>query len=238
MEAKHIIHKANSRGHADYGWLNTYHTFSFGDYYDPNRVNFGAFRVLNDDTIDGGTGFDTHPHKNMEIITIPLDGALAHKDSMGNASVITQGEIQVMSAGTGIYHSEFNHFSDKKGHFLQLWIIPNKENVTPRYGQLTISRDEKTNKFHQIVSPDPLDEGLWIHQQAWIHIGKLEAGDQTVYHLKKEGNGVYIFVIDGFVNVNHEELSERDGMGITDCKTIAFSATKNTEVLIIEVPMN
>lgn len=237
METKHIIHRADSRGHADYGWLKTNHTFSFSDYYNPNRMNFGALRVLNDDTIEGGRGFDTHPHKNMEIITIPLIGALEHKDSLGNASVINQGDIQVMSAGTGVYHSEFNHYKDKPGQFLQIWVMPNKENVTPRYGQISLNMEDRHNKFQQIVSPNPTFEGLWIHQQAWFHLVNLDAGKKINYPLKKEGNGVYLFIISGIAKINGEILSTRDGMGIIGAETIAIEADSKAEILVIEVPM-
>lgn len=238
MDTKQIIHRANSRGHADYGWLNTYHSFSFSEYYNPNRMNFGALRVLNDDTIEGGTGFDTHPHNNMEIITIPLDGALKHKDSMGNSSIINQGEIQVMSAGTGIYHSEFNPHKDKSGQFLQIWVMPNQENVTPRYGQIALNVEDRHNKFQQIVSPNPSDEGLWIHQQAWFYLADFDAGKLANYQLKKEGNGVYLFVISGSIIINNEVLESRDGMGITGAEIIAIEANSKTEILVIEVPMN
>ncbi len=238
MEAKKIIHHANSRGHADYGWLKTYHTFSFSNYYNPNRINFGALRVLNDDTIEGGTGFDTHPHKNMEIITIPLIGALEHKDSLGNASVIKQGDIQVMSAGTGVYHSEFNHHKDKSGQFLQIWVLPDKENATPRYGQISLNREDRHNKFQQIVTPNPSFESIWIHQQAWIHLGNFDAGKRANYQLKKEENGVYLFIISGSAKINGEILSTRDGMGITDTENISIEADSKAEILVIEVPIN
>lgn len=170
---KKEIHRASSRGHANHGWLNSYHTFSFGNYHDPKRMNFGVLRVLNDDEVDPGMGFGTHPHNNMEIISIPLEGDLEHRDSMGNTTVIKQGDIQAMSAGTGVSHSEKNKNRDKKVKFLQIWILPNKTNVTPRYDQITLKPDSLKDRFLQIISPNPEDAGIWIHQNAWFHLGNL-----------------------------------------------------------------
>lgn len=232
-----ILHKASTRGFADHGWLKSRHTFSFADYYNPKRMNFGALRVLNDDQIDGGTGFGTHPHDNMEIISIPLEGALEHKDSMGNVAVIKSGDIQVMSAGTGIKHSEYNKNKDLIGKFLQIWIIPNKENVTPRYDQITLKAEDRKNKLQQIISPNPKDEGVWIHQNAWFHLGKLDKGISLDYELKKSGNGIYAFVINGNVTVNGTELNERDGFGIWNIEKINIFADRNAEILLMEVPM-
>lgn len=234
---KTIFHKAETRGHANHGWLDTYHTFSFANYYNPERVNFGALRVLNDDTVDAGMGFGTHPHKNMEIVSIPLAGELEHKDSMGNVTVIKNGEIQVMSAGTGIYHSEYNKNQDQLVKFLQIWVIPNEENVTPRYDQIVIP--EKSNKLVQIVSPNPADEGVWIHQNAWFHIGNFEKGEATEYTLKNAENGVYAFVIKGSFEVENQILNTRDGLGIWEISTMSFKALENdSEILLMEVPMN
>src|SRR5512133_742964 len=179
--ANTILHKAATRGHANHGWLNSFHTFSFANYYDPERVHFGALRVLNDDTVEAGMGFDTHPHDNMEIISIPLEGDLEHRDSMGNSSVIRYGDIQVMSAGTGIFHSEFNANKDKRVKFLQIWVFPNKKNVNPRYGQITLNPDDRHNRLHQILSPNPHDEGVWIYQDAWFHLAKFDKDFSAEY---------------------------------------------------------
>lgn len=234
---KRIIHKSHTRGHADYGWLNTHHTFSFANYYDADRIHFGALRVLNDDIISGGNGFDTHPHDNMEIISIPLEGALVHRDSMGNSTVIHQGDIQVMSAGSGIEHSEYNYHPDKSGKFLQIWVFPNKRNVTPRYGQITLNPADSLNRLQQIVSPDPNDEGLWIHQEAWFHIGNFTQRSQFEYKLKKKGNGVYLFVIEGEAEIEDEPLGPRDGIGIWESDSISITAKNTLKLLIMEVPM-
>ncbi len=174
--SKHIIHKADTRGNANFGWLNSYHTFSFGHYFEPSRTHFGALRVLNDDTVAAGMGFGTHPHDNMEIISIPLEGDLEHQDSMGNKTVIKHGDVQVMSAGTGVSHSEYNKNQDKQVKFLQIWVFPNKRNVTPRYDQITLHETDRRNKFQQILSPNANDEGIWIHQDAWFHLGKFDEG--------------------------------------------------------------
>ena len=205
--ANQLIHKAATRGHADHGWLRTNHTFSFADYYNPERIHFGALRVLNDDYIAGGMGFGTHPHDNMEIITIPLEGDLEHKDSMGNGTVIKHGDVQVMSAGTGITHSEYNHNKTKPVQLLQIWVFPNKRNVTPRYDQITLDVNERRNKLQQILSPNSDDEGVWIHQDAWFHIGRFDQNFETTYTWKKQGNGVYVFVIKGDITVNGTALN-------------------------------
>jgi len=237
--ANQLIHKAATRGHADHGWLRTNHTFSFADYYNPERVHFGALRVLNDDYIAGGMGFGTHPHDNMEIITIPLEGDLEHKDSMGNGTVIKHGDIQVMSAGTGITHSEFNHNKTKPVQLLQIWVFPNKRNVTPRYGQITLDVNERRNKLQQILSPNSDDEGVWIHQDAWFHIGRFDQNFETTYTWKKQGNGVYVFVIKGNITVNGTALNERDGSGIWNTDSMSIQANSaDAELLIIEVPMH
>lgn len=232
-----VVHKANSRGHADHGWLNAYHTFSFAGYYDPERIHFGMLRVLNDDTIAGGMGFGMHPHDNMEIITIPLKGELEHKDSMGNHGVIKAGDIQVMSAGTGIRHSEFNHNKDQEVKLLQIWVFPNKKNVPPRYGQMTFDVAGRKNKLQQIVSPGPAEDGMWIHQDAWFHMVNLDAGQKVTYDLRKKGNGVYCFVIEGGALVAGRELNRRDGAGIRNADSFDISAKTNTEVLLMEIPL-
>ncbi len=237
--ANQLIHKAATRGHADHGWLRTNHTFSFADYYNPERIHFGALRVLNDDYIAGGMGFGTHPHDNMEIITIPLEGDLEHKDSMGNGTVIKHGDVQVMSAGTGITHSEYNHNKTKPVQLLQIWVFPNKRNMTPRYDQITLDVNQRHNKLQQILSPNSDDEGVWIHQDAWFHIGKFDQNFETTYTWKKQGNGVYVFVIKGNISVNGTALNERDGSGIWNTDSMSIQANSaDAELLIIEVPMH
>ncbi|MXN89398.1 pirin family protein [Pasteurella canis] len=234
---KTIYHSANSRGNADHGWLKSRHTFSFGHYYDPSRVNFGVLRVINDDFVEGGMGFGTHPHNNMEIISIPLSGDLAHKDSMGNGSIIRNGDIQVMSAGTGITHSEMNPNADIPVKFLQIWVIPNKRNVEPRYQQITIADNAKPNDFQQILSPNQDDEGVWIHQDAWFSLAKFDKGIARNYSLNKAGNGVYAFVIKGQANVAGVDLNERDGLGVWDTDNLDIVASSDAEILLMEVPM-
>ncbi|MEZ4774345.1 MAG: pirin family protein [Bacteroidia bacterium] len=234
---KTVLHKANTRGHANHGWLNSYHSFSFANYYNPERVHFGVLRVLNDDTVSQGMGFGKHPHDNMEIISIPLEGDLEHKDSMGNTTVIRQGDIQVMSAGTGIFHSEYNKNKDKEVKFLQIWIFPNKKNVKPRYDQISLDEAEQHNVFRQVLSPNPEDDGVWIHQDAWFHLGKLDAGIETTYSLKKPGNGVYAFVLEGDVSVENISLNRRDGLGVWETDTLHIKADSQTQVLLMEVPM-
>ena len=234
----YIIHKANTRGHADHGWLESYHSFSFASYQNPERMNFGVLRVLNDDTVSQGMGFGKHPHDNMEIISIPLEGDLEHKDSMGNTTVIKQGDIQVMSAGTGIFHSEYNRNKDQQVKFLQIWIYPNQKNVTPRYDQITLDLRDRKNKLQQILSPNQDDEGVWIYQDAWFHIGKFDAGFETTYAIKKSGNGVYAFVLKGSFTIGGVEVSERDGLGISAVDSFDVTAnTADSEILLMEVPM-
>ena len=233
---KFILHSANSRGHANHGWLESFHTFSFANYYDPNRMNFGVLRVLNDDRIAAGTGFGTHPHENMEIISIPLSGGLKHKDSMGNETVIQSGEIQVMSAGTGVQHSEMNNSSSEEARFLQIWIIPDKRNVTPRYDQIKIPA-HTNNEWNQVLSPNDNDDGVWIHQKAWFSIGDFNTGVQSTYQLNEPSNGVYIFVLDGELQVNENVLQTRDGMGVWETDKLLFNFTKATKVLLMEVPL-
>jgi len=232
-----VFHKANTRGHANHGWLDTYHTFSFGHYYDPERMHFGALRVLNDDSVEAGKGFGTHPHDNMEIVSIPLEGDLEHKDSMGNKAVIREGEIQVMSAGTGVFHSEYNLNQDQQVKFLQIWIFPNKKDMEPRYDQLSIRDLEQENKFSQILSPRKQDQGVWIHQDAWFHIGNFEAGKSATYSLNREDNGVYIFLLEGELEVEGQLMEKRDGMGIQGANEITFTSCKASRALLMEVPM-
>ncbi|RDI13117.1 pirin family protein [Flavobacterium sp. AG291] len=233
-----VLHKANSRGHANQGWLDSHHSFSFANYYNPDRMHFGVLRVLNDDRVDAGMGFGTHPHDNMEIISIPLEGDLEHKDSMGNTAVIKKGDIQVMSAGTGIYHSEYNKNKDRLTKFLQIWVYPNKKNVTPRYDQITLNEADRHNKLQQILSPNANEEGVWIHQDAWFHLGKFDKDFTTDYKLKKSGNGIYAFVIKGDINIGNIQLNERDALGIWNTSEISIIAnTPDAELLLIEVPM-
>jgi quercetin 2,3-dioxygenase len=232
-----VLHKADSRGYASHGWLISRHTFSFANYYNPERVHFGALRVLNDDIVDAGKGFGTHPHDNMEIVSIPLEGDLEHRDSMGNISVIRHGDIQVMSAGTGIFHSEFNKNNDQEVKFLQIWIIPNKKNVVPRYDQITLKLEDRHNKLQQILSPNAEDEGVWIYQNAWFHIGKFDKGFNTDYKIRAKNNGVYAFVLSGEIAINNQQLKSRDGFGIWDTEILSISAGTESEFLLMEVPM-
>ncbi len=232
-----ILHKADTRGRANHGWLDSHHSFSFANYYNPDRMNFGVLRVLNDDVVAQGRGFGTHPHDNMEIISIPLSGDLEHKDSMGNVTVIKEGDIQVMSAGTGVYHSEFNKNKDKEVRFLQIWLFPNQQNVEPRYDQISITDVEKKNEFYQILSPSKEDDGVWIHQNAWFHMGKLDSGKTASYSFKDKDNGVYAFVLEGDVSINGQELNRRDGYGMWNMDQFEVEAQSDAKVLLMEVPM-
>lgn len=236
--SKSILHKADTRGHANHGWLDSKHTFSFANYYNPERMHFGVLRVLNDDQVAPGMGFGTHPHENMEIISIPLEGDLEHKDSMGNITVIRNGDIQVLSAGTGITHSEYNKNKDKEVKFLQIWIFPNKQNVTPRYSQISLKIEDRHNNFQQIISPNPDDEGAWINQNAWFSMGNFDSGFETTYNLKSSQNGVYIFVLEGEIEVNGQILSKRDGFGIWNIENFNMKALSNCDVLLMDVPMD
>jgi len=232
-----VIHRANTRGNANHGWLNAWHSFSFANWYNPERVHFGALRVLNDDTIAAGMGFGTHPHDNMEIITIPLEGDLAHKDSMGNAATIKTGDVQVMSAGSGIRHSEFNPNSDQQTKLFQIWLFPNQENVTPRYQQITLDQSLQKNNFAQILSPNPEDEGVWIHQDAWFYLSNFDKDFSKELNLKKEGNGFYIMTIEGEIEVNGEKLTTRDAIGIWNTNTLEIKAVTAAKFLVMEIPM-
>ena len=236
--SKLIIHRSNTRGHANHGWLDSYHTFSFAQYYNPERMHFGVLRVLNDDIVAGGMGFGTHPHDNMEIISIPLKGDLMHKDNMGNTQIISEGDVQILSAGSGITHSEYNKNQNDKVNFLQIWIYPNKKNVTPRYDQYSFKKEDRKNKLQQVISPSKDDEGIWIHQDAWFHLGNFDNGVTTEYQLKKKGNGVYIFLLEGSIVIEDNVLQKRDGIGIWETDAIKINATANSEFLIMEIPMN
>ena len=232
-----VYHAANTRGHQDHSWLKANHSFSFANWHNPERVHFGALRVLNDDYIAPSMGFGTHPHDNMEIITIPLVGDLEHQDSMGHGAVICEGDIQVISAGTGIQHSERNPREDKQVELLQLWIFPNQKDVTPRYDQISIRDLKKENVFYQILSPNENDQGSWIYQNAWMHLGDFMKPTQTSYTLAAKGNGVYVFVIDGSVTIGEKRLSKRDALGVWDSESIDFSIEKNSRILLIDVPL-
>lgn len=231
------MHKAETRGDANHGWLHSRHTFSFANYYNPERMHFGVLRVLNDDIVAGGEGFSKHPHDNMEIISIPLEGDLEHKDSMGNVKVIRNGDIQVMSAGTGIQHSEYNKNSDKQVKFLQIWVFPDKKNVTPRYDQITLKSTDRHNIFQQILSPNPDDAGVWIHQRAWFHLAQFDTNHSQVYTMKNKANGLYVFNLNGMIKVNNQLLNARDGYGIWNVEEVTIKADASAEFLLMEVPM-
>lgn len=232
-----IVHKAETRGHANHGWLDSHHSFSFANYYNPERMHFGVLRVLNDDHVEAGMGFGTHPHDNMEIISIPLEGDLEHKDSMGTTAVIKNGDVQVMSAGSGITHSEYNKNKDKAVKFLQIWVFPNKKNVKPRYDQISLKESDRHNKLQQIISPNADDAGVWIHQNAWFHLGKFDKGVNADYTIKAKGNGVYAFILKGDVSINGQKLNKRDGFGIWDTDKLKISADSDAEFLLMDVPM-
>lgn len=234
---KTVLHKADTRGHANHGWLEAYHSFSFARYYDPQRIHFGMLRVLNDDTISPGRGFGEHPHDNMEIITIPLEGKLEHADSMGNVAVVSEGDVQVMSAGSGITHSEYNKNNDKPLKLLQIWVFSNERNVEPRYDQISIRDVKVKNDFYQILSPYKEDQGVWIHQDAWFSLGDFEPGKSASYKLHKEENGIYLFVIEGSVTVGGQLLERRDALGIWETDSITLASSAESRVLLMEVPM-
>lgn len=236
---KLTIHKAGCRGKADYGWLKTFYSFSFAGYYNPDRMNFGALRVLNDDIIQAGMGFGTHPHDNMEIITIVLEGELEHRDSMGNGSVIKAGEIQVMSAGTGIHHSEYNPSEENDTKLLQIWIFPNEKNVIPSYGQAKFSEDDLKGNLLNVVSPFGNGNKLEINQNSWLSLGLINSGNDLKYQLKSKNNGVYVFVINGNIEVETEILNERDAVCIENIESeINLKTKSDSKILIIEIPNN
>jgi len=235
---KKILHRSETRGDANHGWLHSKHTFSFANYYDPQRMNFGVLRVLNDDKVSGGMGFGMHPHQNMEIISIPLSGDLEHQDSMGNTTVIKEGDIQVMSAGTGVQHSEYNKNKDEEVRFLQIWVIPHTQNVEPRYDQITLKKEDRKNKLQQVLSPNKEDAGVWIHQDAWFNMVDLDADKAVTYDFNLASNGLYIFVLEGSVEVADEKLERRDGLGISDTQSITLKASEQASVLLMEVPLH
>ena len=234
---KTILHKANTRGQANHGWLQSQHSFSFGNYHDPERMNFGMLRVLNDDVVQPGMGFATHTHKNMEIISIPLQGDLEHKDSMGNTTVIKQGDVQVMSTGKVISHSEYNKNIDREVKFLQIWVIPNKNEVEPRYNQITITNTDSKNRFIQVLSPNSNDDGVWIYQNAWFYLGEFEKGHEQTYEVNDKSNGIYVFVLEGNSTIERQNLNKRDGLGIRETDKITITADSDTKLLVMEVPM-
>ena len=233
-----VLHKANTRGSANHGWLEVNHSFSFANYYNPDRMNFGVLRVLNDDKIAPSKGFGTHPHDNMEIISIPLEGALEHKDSMGNGAIIQSGDVQVMSAGTGIQHSEFNANNDQSVKLLQIWLFPKMRNVAPRYDQISIKDIKRQNEFYQVLSPNADDQGVWIHQDAWFYLGEFDKDLSTTYNINKSDNGVYAFVLEGTAEIAGQSLEKRDGFGIWNVNDFEIKADKNSRILLMEVPMS
>ncbi|MDX2003331.1 MAG: pirin family protein [Chitinophagales bacterium] len=234
---KTIIHKADTRGHANHGWLNTYHTFSFSSYHNPERVHFGALRVLNDDYVAAGMGFGKHPHDNMEIVTVPLTGALKHNDSTGREKIIRKGEVQIMSAGKGIYHSEINASHDEAVTLLQIWVLPKERNIEPRYDQKEFGVENRKNRIQTVVGPDQKEGALWINQDSWFSLSDLDAGQEITYALNKSGNGVYVFVIEGSANIEGQQLEKRDGIGISETDSILVKTSTGAELIFIEVPM-
>jgi redox-sensitive bicupin YhaK (pirin superfamily) len=235
---KKTLHRANERGHADHGWLNAHHSFSFANWYDPTKIHFGMLRVLNDDIVSGGQGFGMHPHNDMEIITIILKGALQHRDNMGNGSVIRPGDVQVMSAGTGVMHSEFNPSSTEEVNLFQLWVFPKENGIKPRYDQKTFNVDDRKNKIQTVASGFKKNGELYIHQDAAISMSSIEKGKTVTYDFSKKGNGAYIMVINGSVKIADEILGMRDAIGVSDTEKIEIIANDDSEILIIDVPMN
>jgi quercetin 2,3-dioxygenase len=261
--ANTILHKADTRGHADHGWLVSHQSFSFAGYFNPERIQFGMLRVLNDDFVAGGKGFGSHPHDNMEIISIPLEGSLVHEDNLGHRQVVSQGEIQVMSTGKGVFHSEYNNSPDQPAKFLQIWVFPNRLNVEPRYDQVRLDPEKGHNRLQQVLSPGPRGgnnrafgegyervgardeapakfwkgdadgEGSWIYQDAWFHMGQWDAGREFIYELKKKGNGIYFFVISGSFAVDGQPLEARDGLGITDRETVAVRSQEAHSQILV-----
>jgi quercetin 2,3-dioxygenase len=233
-----VVHRASSRGYNNFGWLKTFHTFSFSNYFNPERMHFGKLRVLNDDRVEGGTGFDLHPHENMEIITIPLSGTLLHTDSFGHEQEIKPGEVQIMSAGTGLYHSEYNGSETEPVTLLQIWVLPKIMNVKPRYDQKAFNHIDKLNKFQTIVSPNEKDGSLFINQDAYFHLAELDESLEINYKLENSKSGVYLFIIEGRVQTSNEVLNRRDAIGISGMDEINIKAIEKSEILLIEVPMN
>jgi hypothetical protein len=229
-----IIHKANERGNVNHGWLKANHSFSFANYYDPKKEQFGTLRVLNDDIVEAGFGFGMHPHNNMEIVTIPLKGALKHKDSTGNEGIIKAGDVQIMSAGKGIMHSEMAT-ADEDVNLFQIWVFPKKVNIEPRYDQRFFDEKERSNNWQIVVSPNEEHQALWINQDAYFSLGNFDSS--TSYKLNKEDNGVYLMVIEGKIKIDGNVLSNRDAIGITDAKDFSINVLKPAKLLVIEIPM-
>ena len=232
-----VIHTSESRGHANHGWLDTYHTFSFGMYHDPSRMHFGMLRVLNDDFVIGGAGFGKHGHDNMEIISIPLQGSLAHSDSTGNEGIISTGDVQIMSAGSGIQHAEYNASDNELVNFLQLWIFPKERNINPRYDQMSIAKQDVQNQFRNIVSSEKKDNTLWINQDAELYLGEFDIATDLMHTLKSANHGVYVFVIEGSITIGETTLNKRDGMGIYDIESVLMRIHAQSNILLIEIPM-
>jgi len=234
---KTVLHKANTRGHANHGWLDSHHSFSFAGYYDPARVHFGALRVLNDDIVQGGNGFGTHPHDNMEIVSIPLKGELEHKDNTGRQEIIRTHDVQIMTAGSGIAHSEFNASKTDPVNFLQIWVFPKLRNVAPLYNQKTFKPEDRINQLQTVVSPENNGDAIFINQDAWFSLGTFKQGFATTYDVKKSGNGVYAFIISGDMTINDQKLNTRDGLGVSETDKLTITADSDAEVLLIDVPM-
>jgi len=234
---KTVLHQAATRGHANFGWLDSYHSFSFGHYYDPERVHFGALRVLNDDTVSAGMGFGKHPHDNMEIVSIPLSGDLHHQDSTGRDEIIREHDVQIMSAGSGIAHSEYNANKDKPVKFLQIWVMPKDKNIEPRYEQKSFKPENRLNKLLNVVAPDNAD-AVWINQDAWFSLGNFTKDFTTTYQPKKSGNGVYIFVLEGSLEVAGQTIGTRDGIGISELESLDIKANTDAQIVLIEIPMS
>lgn len=235
---KTTLHRADSRGSVDHGWLKAKHSFSFGSYQNADRMNFGLLRVINDDIISPGKGFDTHPHKDMEIVTIPLSGSLKHKDSVGNEAVIKSGEVQLMSAGKGVFHSEFNNSLKDYINLLQIWVMPEKIGILPRYDQKSFDINERKNKWQVVVNPiDTDDGGLKINQQAWFSLLDMDNNNEIIYTTHQPHSGVYFFTIEGQVIIGNENLHKRDAIGIEGTSKIALKSKSELKLLAIEVPM-
>ena len=235
---KTVLHRAETRGRANHGWLDSHHTFSFAGYHNLSRMNFGLLRVLNDDIVKGGMGFGQHPHDNMEIISIPLRGALEHGDNTGGHAIIKSGEVQIMSAGSGLAHSEKNASPTDDVNFLQIWVFPKERNIEPRYKQKMFSKADRMNTIQTVVSPEKENGALWINQDAWFHLTDLKKGSKVEYQLHGKQSGVYVFVLEGNVTAGGQTLNRRDGVGISETEKIEINADSDAEVLIMEVPMN
>lgn len=235
---KTLLFKAADRGSADYGWLKPNYYFSFAQYHDPSKVHFGLLRVLNDDFVAGGGGFPTHPHDNMEIVTIPLSGALQHKDSTGGNGTIKAGDIQIMSAGTGVQHSEFNASATDPVTLFQVWVFPKERNIKPRYDQRTFDSNDRQNKWQTVVSPLDSDKALWINQDTRFSLANLSSGKEMTYSTAFKGNGVFLVVINGSVEVDGKQLEKRDALGISETSSFSVTAGSDAELLAIEIPMN